>query len=228
MARTSTSPYTFTATQQATGFLYFPKLWFDNDGYMTQFSAKDSATGLDLDPDRYSLYNKTITVDGLTYYKNTMGTATPTARPSKLAVYRTGTWYLDTNGNGIWDGCGTDACLSWGGEASDQPVLGDWSGTGTTKIGVYRAATGTWYLDKNGNGTWEGCGTDACLAWGGDPTDVPVVGDWTGDGRAKIGVYRDGTWYLDLVGDGVWRGCGPDACYQWGGSVGDRPLIGQW
>jgi hypothetical protein len=58
------------------------------------------------------------------------------------------------------------------------------------KIGVYRKAAGMWYLDTNGNGTREGCGTDACFAWGGDPSDIPGVGDWNGDGRMEVGVYR--------------------------------------
>jgi len=42
----------------------------------------------------------------------------------------------------------------------------------------YRAATGYWYLDTNGNGTWDGCGTDACVHWGGDPADRAIVGAW--------------------------------------------------
>ena len=49
------------------------------------------------------------------------------------------------------------------------------------------------------NGTFDGCTTDKCIAWGGDPSDVPVLGDWDGSGRLLIGVYRatTGWWYLD-------------------------------
>ena len=178
MARTSTNPYTFTATQQPTGVLYFPKLWFDNDGYMTQFAAKHSTTGLDIDPDRYTLFNKTITVDGLTYYKNTMGTATPAARQSKVGVFRPsdGTFYLDYNGNGQWDGCGTDRCLQIG-MNGDVALVGDWDGTGSDKVGVFRPSDGTFYLDKNGNGVWEGCGVDACTPIG-LASDTPLIGEW--------------------------------------------------
>ena len=97
-----------------------------------------------------------------------------------IGVYRsaTGTWYLDSNGNGLWDGCGIDDCISWGGDPSDWPVVGDWNGSGTTKIGVYRAATGIWYLDYNGNGLWDGCAIDDCIGWGGNSSDEPVVGAW--------------------------------------------------
>lgn len=77
MTGTSTNPYIFTATREPAGF-FFSRLWFDNDGYMTAFSAKDSNTGLDIDPERSaSYYNNSTTVHGLTYYKNTMGTAQP-------------------------------------------------------------------------------------------------------------------------------------------------------
>jgi hypothetical protein len=91
MTRTSTNPYTFTATQQPAG-LFFSKLWFDNDGYMTKFSAKDSTTGLDIDPDRIAaFYQNSTTVNGLSYYKNTMGRAVPVnitpKKPSNIAPF---------------------------------------------------------------------------------------------------------------------------------------------
>ena len=72
------------------------------------------------------------------------------------------------------------------------------------KIGVFR--NGQWFLDLNGNGAWEGCGTDGCYASFGLPTDIPVTGDWDGTGRTKIGVFRNGQWFLDLNGDGAWEG----------------------
>ena len=36
----------------------------------------------------------------------------------------------------------------------------------------------------------------------GEPGDVPLAGDWNGDGIRQIGVFHDGQWYLDLDGDG--------------------------
>jgi len=96
--------------------------------------------------------------------------------PTKIGVFRNGTWYLDTNGNGVWYGCGTDTCSGWG-QTGDIPVVGDWTGSGTTKIGIFRPSNGTWYLDTNGNGVWDGCGTDTCSGWG-QTGDIPVVGRW--------------------------------------------------
>ena len=44
-------------------------------------------------------------------------------------------------------------------------------------VGVFRPSDGTFYLDYNGSGTWEGCGTDRCLSIG-MSGDTPLVGKW--------------------------------------------------
>ncbi len=148
---------------------------------------------------------------------------------AKIGIYRKGAWFLDANANGAWDGCGIDICMAaFGGYPEDIPVVGDWTGTGTAKIGIYRK--GAWFLDANANGAWDGCGVDTCLpAFGGLAQDLPVVGDWTGTGTAKIGIYRDGTWYLDANGNGTWDGCGVDTCVPaFGGLAQDLPVVGDW
>ncbi len=142
----------------------------------------------------------------------------------KIGIFREGLWYLDYNGNGAWDGCGTDTCASWG-SPGDLPVLGDWNGDGKTEYGIVR--NGTWFLDYNGNYAWDGCGVDKCIAWG-DPGDTFIVGDWNGDGKTKIGVYRSGTWYLDYNGNGLFDGCDTDKCIGWGGDLTDKVVVGDW
>jgi hypothetical protein len=136
------------------------------------------------------------------------------------------TWSLD-DGNGTWDGCGVDTCLPTFGTQGDVPVAGDWAGTGTTAIGVFRPSDATWSLD-DGDGTWEGCGVDTCLATFGAPGDIPVVGDWTGTGKTSIGVFRPSnlSWVLD-TGNGVFDGCGVDLCLDFG-APGDLPVAGRW
>ncbi len=60
------------------------------------------------------------------------------------------------------------------------------------------------------------------------PGDRPVVGDWTGDGRIRIGVFRNGEWYLDLNGNRKWDGvAGGDGIFQFG-LPGDIPVAGDW
>ncbi len=99
------------------------------------------------------------------------------------------------------------------------------------KIGVYRPPSGYWFLDNDGNGTWNGCGPadpDKCIPWGGSPRDILVLGDWNGDGRTKVGVCRDGLWYRDTNGDGQWDGCGVDLCSAFGGDASDQIIVGKW
>ena len=42
---------------------------------------------------------------------------------------------------------------------------------------------------------------DSSFAVFGVPGDVPVMGDWNGDGRLKVGVFRKGAWFLDWNGN---------------------------
>jgi hypothetical protein len=99
---------------------------------------------------------------------------------TQLGLFRpsTGEWFLDYNGNRAWDGCGNDRCVTSFGTAVDLPVSGDWNGSGTSKIGVFRPSTGQWFLDLNGNGQWDGCGVDLCVSNFGRAGDFPVVGKW--------------------------------------------------
>jgi len=148
---------------------------------------------------------------------------------TKIGVFRPsiGWWFLDYNGNGLWDGCSIDRCYNFG-ISEDTPVTGDWNGDGKTEIGVYRKSIGWWFLDYNAEGTWSGCSTDRCFNFG-ISEDTPVTGDWNGDGKTEIGVFRPsiGWWFVDVNGDGTWSGCGADGCYNFGISV-DLPVTGDW
>ena len=88
-------------------------------------------------------------------------------------------------------------------------------------IGTYR--NGTWYLD-DGNGAWDP-GIDTIAGNFGLPTDIPVTGDWNGDGTSQFGAFRNGTWYLDN-GNGMWD-AGIDGVASFG-QAGDLPTPGDW
>ncbi len=84
------------------------------------------------------------------------------------------------------------------------PVAGDWDGSGTTKLGVFIG--GLWFLDLDGNGTW-----DAADLWAklGKKADQAVSGDWNGDGKTDIGIFGP-AWIGDLKAVSVEPGL-PDA-----------------
>lgn len=92
------------------------------------------------------------------------------------------------------------------------------------QIGVHRA--NLFFLDTNGNDVWEP-GIDATFPFG-LSTDVPVVGDWNGDGLDEIGVYRPSAarFYLDADGDYLWNPA-LDTTARFG-ALNDLPIIGDW
>ncbi|GEM_PF-3235543 len=152
------------------------------------------------------------------------------ATPAQLGVFRpqTGQWFVDYSGNRAWNRCGPDGCLGQFGAPIDLPISGDWSGNGVPKMGVFRPADGRWYLDLNGNSSWDGCGTDGCFGPFGAPVDRPVIGDWDGTGSLRFGVFRPttGQWYFDLNGNGKWDGCETDRCQGPFGASEDWPVAG--
>jgi hypothetical protein len=152
---------------------------------------------------------------------------------TKVGLFRQGFfWILDSNGDGVFQQ-GVDQTFAFGGVAGDVPVVGDWNGTGTSKIGLFRQGF-FWILDTNGNGSIDnvnGPGGDQAFAFGGIPGDVPVVGDWNGDGKSKVGVFRSGFfWVLDANGNYQFDGTAPgqDFAFPFGGIIGDKPVVGKW
>lgn len=100
-----------------------------------------------------------------------------------------------------------------------------------TKAGVFR--NGVSFLENTeGNGVYT-AGVDRFIPsftppGGAQAGDLPVTGDWTGDGHAKVGIYRPstGTWWLDANNNGVFDV--GDYTYQFGGLTGDLPVAGDW
>ena len=99
-------------------------------------------------------------------------------------------------------------------------------------IGVYRPSTGEWLL-RNSNTSG---GADITLVLGGQQGDLPVTGDWNGDGRTDIGIFRNGTFILGVLVS--LRNCLSGTCVSTTGVVlqpsitfgqaGDLPVAGDW
>ncbi len=149
--------------------------------------------------------------------RETSLTATLTPLVDRIGIYKDGSWYLDMNGNGVWDA--DDKNYGFGAPLW-TPVAGDWNNDGKTEIGVYR--DGAWYLDYDNSGWWSA--SDKNYGFGA-PGWTPVVGDWNGDGYGKVGAYSDGAWYLDFDGSGTWNAGDKNFAF---GEAGWNPVIGKW
>jgi hypothetical protein len=108
------------------------------------------------------------------------------------------------------------------GQPGDKPLVGDWTGSGRTCIGVFNPVTLTWSLDDNLDGqadvTFQLHGMVA--------TDIPLVGDWNCSGKDTPGFFRpsDGSWHF-------WTAnySGPeDLPVLAGTEAGVVPLVGDW
>jgi hypothetical protein len=107
------------------------------------------------------------------------------------------------------------------GNEGDKAFTGDFTGDGISTIGVYR--DGKWYIDRTGSGKWDDSAVFVNNAdFGLGAEGIPVVGDFSGDGIDKIGLYVDGVWYLDTTGDFKF-----DTTIEFG-EKGDYPVVGDF
>ncbi|QDU29056.1 RTX-I toxin determinant A from serotypes 1/9 [Anatilimnocola aggregata] len=117
------------------------------------------------------------------------------------------------------------------GLAGDQPIIGDWDGNGTDDFGIFRTASGRYFLDEGARG-YSGQTAGELGYQFGLAGDTPLVGDWNGDGKDDFGVFRNNasgytTFFFD-VGARGWTGQSQDELGYSFGLVGDNPLIGDW
>ena len=116
---------------------------------------------------------------------------------------QTGYWLYLTSTN-------TAVFIGWG-VPGDRPVARDYDGDGITDIAVFRpgatsTAQTTWYIRNSSNGSLrvEAFG----LTGTGTTFDTPIPGDYDGDGKFDIAVYRVGlspanTFIVKRSSDGV-------------------------
>jgi uncharacterized delta-60 repeat protein len=159
----------------------------------------------------------------------------PVAGAGRVGLWDPGTksFYLDTNNNGVFDKSG-DTTVAWTNATSSMlPVTGDWSGGGHGKYtGLFDRSAAAWYLDRNESNVPLDSG-DVVYARYGNSGDLPVVGDWTGNGKTRVGTWRpsQNSFTLDLNGDGVWES-GIDRWFQitlpFSSSDSYMPVVGDW
>jgi len=78
---------------------------------------------------------------------------------------------------------------------------------------VFRPSNGTWFIVRSSTGAATG------IQWG-NSADVPVPGDYDGDGKTDVAVFRpsNGTWFIVNSSTGTASGV------QWGNGA-DIPIL---
>lgn len=108
------------------------------------------------------------------------------------------------------------------------PLVGDWTGSGKDTIGLYDPADGLFILADANTNNLQQLHVNT-FAFPGVPSDWrPVVGDWSGDGSDKVGLYdpTDATFFL--VGS---NSAAPSSVMIFGFGQGISswlPLVGNW
>ncbi|HMG44842.1 MAG TPA: peptidoglycan DD-metalloendopeptidase family protein, partial [Acidimicrobiales bacterium] len=108
------------------------------------------------------------------------------------------------------------------GTRGDLPLTGDWNGDGRDSVGVYRPAEATFFLRDDAGATLPPFRFGTPAPAGGSAL-LPVAGDWDGDRRDTVALFRraDATFVArDDAGAAL-----PPLRY---GTAGDLPLTGDW
>jgi hypothetical protein len=140
------------------------------------------------------------------------------ARPAVMAG---ATWQLRNS----LGGGGADDTFDYGVEG-DIALMADWSNAGVETPAVVRGVRHgfsgddrlTWYIRQV-----EGPGQPQLVIRYGLPGDIPVVGDWDGDGVATLGVVRGNRWLLRNSNSPG----SPHLDFTFG-QAGDIPVVGDW
>jgi hypothetical protein len=129
------------------------------------------------------------------------------SRPEVGTYLGDGTWYVDLNGNGIFDPDNTDYThrdIVWKfGTKGDVPIVGDWNGDNYDEIGILGTRNGkrVFQLDLDRNGTFDPT-IDASFEFLQGGNGVPFAGNWDGDatGSDEVGTLANGKWFIDRTG----------------------------
>lgn len=136
----------------------------------------------------------------------------PNSYSSKPGVYQDGIFVLQTI-------TGNLRSVAFG-QGNETPLTADVNGDDFTDLVLYDEKTNTWQIDTNLDGKPEKKFTINKMLIG----DIPLIGDWDGDGKATPGFFRptENGWYLYNNSSEE-----PSIVFQFG-KPSETPLIGDW
>jgi hypothetical protein len=113
------------------------------------------------------------------------------------------------------------------GQAGDLAVVGDWDGNGVDTPGVFSPATGQWQLTNGINGlnvTNSFPQANFTFTFG-QNGDLPIAGDWDGNGFDGVGFFRTANSSFNLSNG--FQGTLDIKSFIFGG-LGVKPIAGDW
>jgi len=115
----------------------------------------------------------------------------------------------------------------WWGLPGDIPVPEDYDGDGWDDIAVWRPSIGYWAVLQSSHGASMALEDIIWLQWG-LPGDHPMPGDYDGDGKADLMVFRPswGLWLMCPSSNGF--NCAQGMTIQQFGLPGDYPIKGDF
>jgi hypothetical protein len=110
---------------------------------------------------------------------------------------------------------------------TDVPLVGDWNGDQLDTVGFYRPSTAFFTLSDQPVAAVNGLPTTTYNFGYGSRGDLPVAGDWNGDGRDSVGVYRASLrmFYLRNTLNGGFANVSIMVPFA---QAGDIPIVGDW
>ena len=142
--------------------------------------------------------------------------------PARPAVLTGTTWQLrDTLTSGV-----ANVEFDFG-QPGDHPLMADYSNSGVRTVAMVRG-TRHGVSGEEDNLRWyirqvEGPGDPDLVVKYGQVGDIPVIGDWTGNGVHTVGVVRGNRWLLRTSNSS--GSANFDFTF---GEVGDIPVVGDW
>lgn len=106
----------------------------------------------------------------------------------------------------------------------DLPIVGDWNGDGIDTIGIFRPSTNEWILTNGPNTNNTSPPEDIHIVFG-QNGDLPIAGDWNGDGSDTPGLFRPSNTQF-LLSNGFLSTI--DITPFTFGALGSKPVTGDW